>query len=204
MRKSKIYALLLITTFLLSGCNGRKSSYHIVKHHKPRQSSFGFSIKPPPGQNWYEQLKNDSLFYLKVSSTTAHSYSILTEAKEVQFKRNFKNPAAFKNYVKASKNEPLANNSFRNKSVTAYIIEQSGYDYCVRYQLQYEDHGMKALKGKRHVDVTTTGLFCRHPSNPLVGIDISYLEKTLSGMRTKSYKREGEMFLSSLSFTPAS
>jgi hypothetical protein len=196
----KIYInnlILIFALFAFSSCGAVNSKYHRVTNHKPRTSSLGFSVTPPPGDHWYEKLKNDSLYYLKIAESS-NSYSIFTEAREVQLNRSFAHPADFLNHVKKEKNGTITKKSYRDRN-TSYLIEKTLSEYCVRYQQNYQDHGMEGLQGRRHVDVNTGGLYCIHPDDKRVGIDVSYVEKTLSDAKTVSYKNEGEMFLASLS-----
>lgn len=176
----------------------KKKRYYLVKHHKPRESTLGFSITPPPGQNWYEKLENDSLFYVKINK--AHTrYSILTEAREVQLSKNINNAIEIQNYVRNEKEKYLTSSKFKKPNLTVQV-EKSLTKKCVRYSQSYQDHGMKGLRGQRYVNVDTQGLFCLHPDKSRVAIDINYVEKTLSNTRVKSYSSEGERFLTSLKF----
>lgn len=196
----KIFVNIFVLTFALfafSSCAPVNSKYHLVRNHQPRTSSLGFSVTPPPGDHWYEKLKNESLYYLKIAESS-HSYSIFTEAREVRLNRSFAKPSDFLNHVKKEKNGNIANKDYRDREST-YLIEKTLSEYCVRYQQNYQDHGMEGLRGRRYVDVNTSGLYCIHPDNKKVGIDVSYVEKTLSDAKTVSFRNEGEMFLASLS-----
>ncbi len=190
--------VLFLSLCMLSSCGSVNTKYHMVKHHEPRRSSLGFSISPPPGDHWYEKLKNDSLLFLKIAES-ADSYAILTEAREVHLNRIFSHSAEFLAFVKNEKNKSLAAGSFKG-AATHYRIEESLSEYCVRYQQYYQDHGMEGLRGRKYIVVNTSGLFCVHPDNPDVGIDVSYVEKSLSDVYAKSYRSEGEMFIASLNF----
>lgn len=196
MKKYINILTLTLALFALSSCGSVNTKYHLVKNHKPRTSSLGFSVTPPPGDHWYEKLKNESLYYLKIDDSSS-SYSIFTEAREVHLNRSFSNPADLLDHVKNEKNGNITKTSYRDRQAS-YLIERAVSDYCVRYQQNYQDHGMKELRGKKYVDVNKTGLYCVHPDNRKVGIDVSYMEKTLSDVKTVSYRNEGEMFLNSL------
>ncbi len=198
--KTLLGSFFLLTLFLLSSCSSVNTKYHMVRHQNPRQSSLGFSVTPPPGDHWYEKLKNDSLFFLKIADSS-DSYTIFTEAREVRLSQTFSNSADFLMFVENEKNENLVNEDFQAAN-TSYRIEGSLSEYCVRYQQNYQDHGMEGLRGRRHVVVNSSGLFCVHPDNSDVAIDLSYVEKSLSDVETESYRNEGEMFLASLNFYP--
>ena len=203
MKNRGILIAMLFISLILSSCSvsSKNTKFFPVKQKQPRQSSLGFSVTPPPGENWYEKLKNDSLVYLKIAESS-HTYAILTEAREVELVQRYSNPTDFLEYVKEAKNCNLEKDGIRN-SAAAYTFENSLSKYCVRYQQSYEDHNLHGLRGRRHVNVSQAGLFCRHPEYENAAIDISYQEKSLSDATIQSYKSEGEMFLSSLTFHAA-
>ena len=175
-----------------------KKIYHAVKHYKPRESTLGYSITPPPGVNWYEKLEKDSLYYLKIDKSHKQ-YSILTEAREVRLSKDLENAKELQSYVKNEKEKSLVSASFKNPHVTVQI-ETSSPEKCVRYSQSYQDHGIKGLRQGHYVNVDTRGLFCLHPDNVRVGVDLSYIEKSLSDTVAASYSEEGEKFLASLTF----
>lgn len=191
--------LILLSLFILSSCGSVSSKYHMVKHNNPRHSTLGFSVKPPPGDDWYEKLKDDSLQYLKIGQATNHSYSLFTQAREVKMNKRMKHSLDLKHHVKNEKSGQLPVNGITNLQ-TSYTIDRAVSKYCVRYSQSYDDHSFKGLRRGRHVDVIVSGLYCLHPDNQRYGVDVSYVEKTLSSAALRSYKAEGEMFLSSLHF----
>jgi len=179
----------------------KKNPYHAVKHYEPRKSTLGYSITPPPGVNWFEKLENDSLYYLKINSSHKR-YSILTEAREVILDKDLKNAEELRSYVKSEKERSLASSDFKNQRVTVQV-EKAPSQNCVRYSQSYQDHGWKGLRKGNYVNVDTQGLFCLHPDNGRVGVDVSYVEKSLSNTVVNSYSTEGEQFLASLTFQQA-
>jgi len=200
MKNSLLIMAGILMLALLSSCASsvKETKYYPVVNNDPRQSSLGFSITPPPGDDWFEKLKNDSLLYLKINKDTK-SYTILTEAREVHLDQSFVDPNEFKSYVKQIKDAGLIEEKSRNKR-SSYSLESGIGEYCVRYRHQSEVHSTNGSLGEHYVDVTRTGLFCRHPQYKEVAIDISYLEKSFSDTDITGYAQEGEKFLSSLSF----
>ncbi len=176
----------------------KKTRYYAVKNHKPRKSTLGFSITPPPGSNWYEKLEGNSLYYVKINKLHKQ-YVILTEAREVHLSKNIRNPTEILGYVKMEKEKSLASSKFKKPNLTVQMAASLS-ESCVRYSRSYEDHGVKELHGRRYVNVDTQGLFCLHPGNARVGIDVNYVEKSLSNTLVKSYSSEGELFIVSLKF----
>jgi hypothetical protein len=173
--------------------------YYAVRDQTPLVNSLGFHISPPPGSNWYEKHQQESLCFLKLTEPT--TYSLSTKATELLFEKRFISQKDFMDYVKATKK--LRDNPDRYSNATAvYTWENSLSPLCVRYQQNYEDRGVKNLEKNNFVKVKNIGLVCMHPESPKVGIDISYIEKSISNTHTLSYQNEGEKFLSSLTFLP--
>lgn len=176
----------------------KKTRYYAVRHHKPRTSTLGFSITPPPGSNWFEKLEDNSLYYVKINKLHKR-YAILTEAREVQLSNTMSNPGEIQRYVKREKEGYLDSPAFKKPNLTVQAGESLS-EKCVRYSQSYQDHGLKGLSGQRYVNVDTQGFFCLHPENARVAVDINYVEKSLSNTPVKSYSNEGEKFLASLKF----
>ncbi len=198
-RNRQITVGLIISLFFLTGCV-EKSKYHRVQNTDPRHSTFGFSVEPPPGKGWYEKHKDNSLIYLK--KTDPNRYSLQTKATEINFNRTIEIKEAFVLYLKEKKTIAQTGTKHRNDKLD-YTIEGKLSTLCVKYTHQYEDHGYKNLKKNEYVIVKNNGLICIHPEVPTNGIEISYMEKSLSSNHHQSYLNEGEMFLNSLSFNSA-
>lgn len=180
------------------GKKKKKKRYHAVRHYKPRASSLGFSIVPPPGSNWFEKLEKDSLYYVKINKLHKQ-YAILTEAREVRLNKEMSDALEIQDYVKNEIEKSLVSSKYKNPNLTVKA-KTTPSDKCVRYTKYYEDHGMKGLGGSRYVNVDTQGLFCLHPSKSKVAIDLNYVEKSLSDTKVTSFSNEGEKFLASLTF----
>jgi hypothetical protein len=192
------FALLAGCFSLLTAC-APDTNYYPVRDHTPLVSTLGFSIKPPPGKNWYESHQSDSLLFLKLEKNK--TYSLTTKATELVLNKRFSHQREFMDYVKEIKTLHQEKNRFENPS-TIFTWVTSHSRYCVRYQQDYEDHGLKNLSKNDYVKVKNIGLVCMHPEKPEVGIDISYLEKSIASAHPPSYENEGEKFLHSLTFYP--
>ncbi len=179
--------------------NKKKKRYYAVKHNKPRASTLGFSITPPPGSDWYEKLEGNSLYYVKINELHKR-YVILTEAREVRLRKKIKNLMEIQKYVKSEREKYLDSSGFKKPNLTVQI-EEVPSEKCVRYSQHYQDHGMKGLQGRSFVNVDTQGVFCLHPNNEKIAVDVSYVEKSLSSnTQVTSFSNEGEKFLASLKF----
>jgi hypothetical protein len=194
-------SLLFLALFMLSSCSSvssKNNRYYPVMQHTPRENSLGFSISPPPGNNWYEKLRDNSLIYLKKDQPK--TYAIYTQATEIILESPISKEKELIEYVKKRKNGAM--NSSRYKNIKfQYNAQQSPSQQCVRYNNNFEDHGVKNLAKETFVIVKSSGVFCLHPDTPNVGIDLYYFEKSISGADSISYQNEGEQFLSSLNFS---
>ena len=193
---------ILLASAVLSSCAADSNRYLPVFHTKPRVSTLGFTISPPPGDNWYEKVSENSIYYLK--KIEPKNYFIYTRATELHFGERFSNNAEFLNYVKSKKEVNTAPELFKNSSSFYEVSDKIGN--CVSYHQQYEDHSLIPVSSSNRrlvASVTSNGLVCMHPSKPGVGIDLYYLERKLPGSEFVSYAEEGEKFLGSLSFLAA-
>lgn len=196
----RILFVLLSLLLLSTSCALDHNRYIPVFTSQPRISTLGFSIKPPPGSGWYEKINDGSLYYLK--RLQEKNYFMYTRATEVHFNYGFSGGEAFLNYVRSQKsinNDPTLFKNTRNS-----YQQSDKYGSCVRYQQSYDDHSKKEKQRNTTTPlptkVTTHGLICIHPDDPLVGIDLYYLERTIPGQEIVTYTHEGERFLDSLSF----
>lgn len=193
-------SLLFLIIFALSSCsavNSKNTRYYPVKQYSPRQNSLGFSISPPPGNHWYEKLKDNSLIYLKKSQP--ENYAIYTQATEIYLNSPIYAEKELVKYVMESKNIDATSKRYKNFK-SRYNTQKSPSRQCVSYENNFEDHGVRSLNKDSFVVVKSSGLFCLHPDTPNIGIDIYYFEKSISGTDTRSYQNEGEQFIASLNF----
>ena len=192
-----------VLCFFLTGCGISTSSfenrYFPVKSLKERKSSLGFTITPPSGMGWYEKLHKDSLYYLKRVQNNGHE--IYTKAQELRLQQKPTDLLEFVEFVVESKAIDAASGIYKNYSFR-YFLDYTLSPYCVRYSQSYDDYNHSNLKTGEFVKVTHGGLVCLHPDTPKTGVDMSYKESYLDTRQrsAKSYRREGEHFLSSLRF----
>lgn len=205
-RLSLLYLPVLLLIISLCGCAAQSNSstnrYYLVNNNKKRESSLGFSIKPPSGSGWLEKLSNDSLYYLK--QTRTQEYSMYTKATEVHLADAYLEAGRFMQFVKKSKELSIDSGDYRNISTT-YSSDTELSPLCVRYYQRYEDHGNKTLKPDEFIKIRKNGLMCMHPETLSDGVDMFYVESYLQSKASghPSYREEGESFLSSLKFHPA-
>jgi len=195
----KISIVSLMSLFLLVGCTGGKK-YYRVKNHHPRHSTLGFSIEPPPGKDWYETKKGNSLLYLK--KTDPNKYSLQTKATEIIFSKSFQLKDQFIEFIREKKAKTLIGRKYKNAKLD-YSIDNKHSTLCIKYDYSYEDHSYKNLKNNEFVIIKNSGLICKHPEIETNGIELSYKEKTLSNIYHQSYLNEGEIFINSLAFHDA-
>ena len=192
----------VLLSLSLCGCASYSSRYHLVNNSKKRESSLGFSIKPPSGSGWLEKLNNDSLYYLKQTRTPEHS--MYTKATEIHLSDTHLDATQFMQFVKKSQELDINTGAYRNIS-TQYAYDTALSPLCVRYSHRYEDHGNTTLKPDEFVKIRKSGIMCMHPDRPSDGVDMFYVESFLQSKASghPSYREEGEFFLSSLKFYPA-
>lgn len=195
---NSLYFCLICTAFL-SSCALSGSKYYPVTDYAPRQSTMGFSITPPPGKGWFERHQEDSLYYLK--KTQPQLYSIYTKATEIHVDKAFRLTKDFHEYVKSRKEFRQPPVGYRNIEFRYADIDKLS-PFCVRYSNTFEDHGGQSASGKTFFRVEKTGILCMHPESPQDGIDMYYMERSLSSVASPSFHKEGEQFLSSLRFNP--
>jgi len=194
------FSLLLLILIIFSGCSSvssKNTRYYPVKQHTPRENSLGFSISPPPGNDWLEKLRGNSLIYLKKNLPV--TYVIYTRATEIILEHPISEKGELMAYVMKNKNVDTRSGRYQNYK-SHYSIKNLPSRQCIRYSNNFEDHGMKNLDKENFVIVKSSGLFCLHPETPTIGIDLYYFEKSISGADSRSYQNEGEQFLSSLNF----
>ncbi len=187
---------LIICAISLTGCVETKK-YYRVRSLKPTKSTLGFSVVPPPGQNWFVKVKDNSLIYLKKSD--ANLYSLQTKATELRFSKSILLKEDFIQYVHKKKASSLIGTKYKNAKLD-YSVDNKSTAFCIKYDYTYEDHGYRHLKKNQHVKIKNKGVVCKHPKFPKNGIDVSYLEKSLSSSHHPSFRNEGESFLKGLAF----
>jgi hypothetical protein len=192
----------IFCVLLLPACTATpqstKSSYHKVRTYDQRKSSLGFAISPPSGEGWFEQLKDNSLIYLK--KIPKSSYSISTQATELSLRGVSPQSDSLAEYVRQRKNPEARAKG--NLLTSFQVSRDSQSPNCVSYMLKYEDHGVKNLKDNDFVKVADKGILCFHPDAPQHGIEVSYHERSLASAQNTSFRNEGEYFLASLQIRP--
>ncbi|THB71498.1 MAG: hypothetical protein D6B25_18470 [Desulfobulbaceae bacterium] len=191
------YFIILMMLGSLLGCTTARNRYLPVFHDKPRISTFGFSVSPPPGTDWFEKIDKGDLFYLK--KTDFDKYIIYTRAHELSFSSGVNDIEELMSFVKLKKTGRYPE-THKNISYNFAPIEKEGM--CVQYQHNYEVHSSTISNpAKGHPSrVTSNGLICVHPAQPEKGIDIYYFERSPLRSVEVSYSDEAEQFLHSLTF----
>jgi len=196
MRSSIAIIQVLFFSILLVSCS-TTSKYYPVNNTAPRISSLGFYISPPPGDNWYERHYQDSLFYFK--NTKENNFALTTQATELFISDDDTLEGVFLSHMKERAPVDSNRKTILNSSLQ-YTRDQIASSQCIRYQRSYHDYGHDKKGRYPYVKIFNKGLVCRHPDSPKVGIDVSYMEKSYPMVPFTSYRNEGEVFISSLSF----
>jgi hypothetical protein len=191
-------ALILIVVFS-SSCNSGEQKYDPVKDREPRISSLGFSIVPPPGENWLESFADQSIYYIKKINPEIQSF--YTGATEIKTSKSFATAEDFLIFVKEKKDFNKYPNRYQ-KAKNEYKIDTHLAPFCVSYVLICEDHEAKNLGGNKFLLMSTKGLICMHPDYPKVGVDVYYSDRSVPNQEKKLLEKEGEAFIQSLKFLP--
>lgn len=170
-----------------------------LNDRKPRQSTLGFTFVPPPGNNWLEEFKDDTVLYMKATSNKTNSF--FASATEFHTKTPFPTANDFLNFVKSSRIPKTSSERFKNAQ-WQYKLDLNFAPFCVRYHEKYEDHGTKYLNKRKYLIVENFGLFCLHLENKEVGVNIYYSERYEEGYENLSLHKEGYEFINSLKFIP--
>ena len=183
---------------LFSSCSHTGTRYFPVTDHKERSSTLGFSITPPAGSGWYEKLQANTLYYLK--KTPGDEYAIYTTATEISLQAGKADGAALVEEVRHDKELVARAEGYQNVSLRL-ALEPWHSSLCVRYNQEYENHGVERMAAEDPVRIRKKGLVCMHPKTPRAGIDICYVESFRSADPiATSYGAEGESFIGSLRF----
>ncbi len=191
-------ALFFIVIFS-SYCNSGDKKYYPVENREPRVSSLGFSIVPPPGDNWFESFKGQSIYYTKKTNPKIRTF--FTGATEIHTSKSFDTPEEFLKFVKKKKNFNRFPTRYKNAK-NEYKIDNRLSSFGVSYVQTYEDHEAKNLGKNQFLLIKNHGLICLHPNSPKVGVDVYYSDRFIPSKQNISFKKEGEAFLQSLKFLP--
>ena len=193
-------ALFFIAVFAASS-NAGDIKYSPVTNREPRISSLGFSIVPPPGENWLEGFSGQSIIYAKKTNPKIQTF--ITGATEISTSKVFASVEDFLAFVKETKEV--------NENPTRYQNTKSGYkvdtrlaSFCVNYNSTYEDHNAKNLGENQFLLVENHGLICLHPDSLKVGVDVYYSDRSVPSEQNSLFMQEGEAFIRGLKFLPLS
>ncbi len=196
-----IYTFFIITLLVsgLCSCNTtRDNKYYPVRTTSPRISTLGFYVSPPPGDDWYEKRLKQSLYYFK--NTRGKQYAIMTQATEILFTEDSNNTQEIIDYLKKIEENVILGAKIKNH-VFLYAKENTAQSFCYSYEQSYDDYSTPQKGAFPYVRIFNKGIVCRHPHVPKMGIDVNYKEKLLPDVAPQpSLRKEGELFLSSLSF----
>ncbi len=199
MSSLKTALLLLYVVILFSACSQKSitDKYRPISNHKARVNTLGFKISPPPGNNWFEKHVDNTLWYIK--KTSSPSYLLTSRATEIQELLSFHDQHDFIEHVKKTKIQKGTTGNYKNTTFT-YTLQDSISDFCLKYYYSFEDHSDKYSISDTYVITKESGYYCMHPEKSSAGIDIFYQEKFYQNSKATSYRVEGERFVNSLTF----
>lgn len=193
-------ALFFIAVFTASS-NAVDIKYSPVKNREPRVSSLGFSIVPPPGENWLEGFSDQSIYYAKKTNPKIQTF--ITGATEISTSKAFASAEDFLTFVKEKKGVNENPTRYQNTK-SDYKVDTRLAPFCVSYNSTYEDHNAKNLGENQLLLVENHGLICLHPDSSKVGVDVYYSDRSVPSEQNSLFKQEGEAFIQGLKFLPLS
>ena len=204
----------LVVAIALVGC--ATSEFAVVPINDPtlRIESYGVSILPPPGPDWYRisdvHLEGTDAVQLgKQSGPKTHTI-VATAAGHTGFDPSLMGfaeyatkPEVFANYVKANA-ERSSPPGGRLRITELSAVPDSRFGYCVKEHVVFEDHdspsGPPAFD---RVLIKEDWVYaCLHPDSSRVMVEIGFSERGLPGESDPSLADVREQFFGSLQFRP--
>lgn len=184
-RSARLISIALIAA--VAGCAPKKTAADTpIRQAERIFSTTGFSILPPQGDGWTEDIGKNQVTYLK--QTDPDMVSFYAGALEVPLSSGLADREALVAFVR-SKKDDWGEDSRYSDTVSAFHIEEE-QETCVRYSLSGKDQVASNLGTRAYLPILATGRFCLHPEDRTVAIDIYYSVGThLSSIHEPSLQR---------------
>jgi len=177
-----------------------------------RVQSYGFSVLPPSGGNWYtiRQIPGWVIFGKvdpdKYPPDADKSHTFLVGVINLERRPDEKadTPDDLAHFLeKKPENDPSGNMRLLKLKSTPYLAKGTT---CVQYEMEQEERNNPLVPGAV-LTITTHGFLCRHPYSQDFVTQAAYSERYIRGRKSfldETLKRESEMFLDDVMFTPTS
>lgn len=156
----------------------------------------GFSLLPPPGENWYSLAKSRTraTFGRRIESQTR---TLVAAVQSERLARSIESPEALVALLKARRARELDPGRLRLLAADEARADLDGA-WCTRYRLDAEE-----LAGEGSVlAVRIEGRSCAHPASPDLLVDVSLFARGPAGEQDEGDRAHVAKFLDSLRFTP--
>ena len=161
----------------------------------------GFSIKPPPGSGWVlVERGRESVFFGKKTGSQAHVFVALAFSERIPDPVSIDSVEDYFDFVKQTKRAGFVpgRHWFLEEE---YGTERTPGPTCIRYRLKFLDTGSPQAPGVP-LPLEVTGFSCAHPDSLQTAIDVQYSERGGPGAGNEELRKEGEVFIHSVVFTP--
>lgn len=197
------WLVLCFGALLINGC-ALKGPKPAVPNEKLGDN--GFTFYSPPGENWFYYDTEDGMGYafikdLKKAMINDFKETFAVEAKYgfIPFKNNSVEEAQ-EYYIKEKKARAESQN-FRPVE-QQFNKESFKGALCFRYFQLVED--IEFSKPDQKIMLSVHGLHCLHPQDKSRFSDLSYTHRYIFGKEGPDFSKEGEGFISNLSFEKVS
>lgn len=195
----------MLATLALSG--GARAEFAPVTEPNVRIESPGFSILPPPGENWRMRKEGGIVWFARQGTAGSSTHTVTAvvmrhtgfDPASVGFAEYATNLDVFAAYAKKA-TESMNPASGRTRIVELSVIPDAKFGYCVREHSTFEDHG--ARKISQVLLQEDWGYVCLHPDSNRDIIQAVFSERGLAGERDPSLTSIREQFFQSLRFRP--
>ncbi|MCC2973346.1 hypothetical protein [Massilia sp. IC2-476] len=188
---------LLVSLVLAAGATLAQKPQFAPREKLRVHSTFGFSLLPPPGQDWTEKFDDSAIDYTK--KTDPRQVSFYTQALLANCTLPLPGKDGLLAFVRG-KDEWGSDGRF--KPVSSSFLPDPGQSTCVRYRMSVNDYGANNRSEHPFLVLHVVGRFCTHPQDAQAVVDIAYSVRHVPGYDARALEAEGEAFLDSLGFDP--
>jgi hypothetical protein len=183
-----------------AGCGRTDASGAAPQRNGRIDSTLGFSLLPPRGEGWSEEIDKGRIMYSKKTDPAVVSF--FAGALEIKLQDPLPDKETLAAFVRTKKDEWGTDGRYTH--VSSSFLAEAQHVSCVRYEMTANDHGANNRGTHEFLLMHVVGRFCTHPRNPRTGVDIFYSARHIPDYDARSLSAEGEAFLRSLAFNTPS
>jgi len=204
-RKLAVIGVLLCSSLLVLSCyemfselsNKQKGSWSSNSALSETMVFNGGSLRPPRAKKWVlNTALPDNVISFVIPTKGTHTFML--QVKTTPFEDTPETPEGFLEFVK---NRFQTTNEAYKKGQTNFYLDSTFGKYCVRYEVNYEDHGFSKIVKEEvgYLNMTIHGYAFLHPNieNLLITVDGS--ERCLpSEEKDPLFQKDMEAFFKSI------